>query len=102
MIMDAASLREGALFELREYCVLAVYLWICFGALVLFKDSILKAEGLSYLPLGFAAIKAAVLLVLLPYVGFRALGEKLGEGELLRLLLERSRQGGRIEHRAGH
>jgi hypothetical protein len=57
---NKASLRAKAANELREFFVLALYLWLCFGALVLLKDSILEANGVTLLPLGFAAIKAAV------------------------------------------
>jgi hypothetical protein len=165
--MTASSLREKAVFELRKFCFLAIYLWICFGAIVFLKAAILQAEGVAYLPLGFAAIKAVVaakfvligemldakrshrtgerllvsilrrtflllillgvmtvieeatiamihgrslahafdslvgntvwemaatvvlmLLILLPYVGFRSLSEALGEDVLHRLLVE--------------
>jgi len=54
------SLRDKAASELRELVVLTAYLWLCFGAVVFLKDAILKANGISTLPLGFAAIKAVV------------------------------------------
>lgn len=162
----AASLRAKARQELHEFVVLSIYLWICFGAVVFHKYAILHAEGVAYLPLGFAAIKAVVsakflmlgrilgltrgrpgerlilaiarktlylvvlllvltvieevvvalihgrplsaaygelggtalqaaagifliLLILIPYVGFRSLGEVMGEDALHRLLVER-------------
>jgi hypothetical protein len=53
------------------------------------------AEGLANLGGGtayqMAATVAVVLLILVPYVAFDALGETLGEGTLRRLLLERPR-----------
>ncbi len=58
--MARPALLEKARTELREFAFLSLYLWICFGALVLLKDSILQSQGVAYLPLGFAAIKAVV------------------------------------------
>jgi hypothetical protein len=47
--------------ELREYALLSAYLYVCFGALILYKMAILGAVDISYLPLGLPAIKALVL-----------------------------------------
>jgi hypothetical protein len=46
--------------ELREFAVIAAYLFICFTALAYLKASILKAHGIAFAPFGFAAIKALV------------------------------------------
>jgi hypothetical protein len=46
--------------ELREFAVVAAYLFICFTALAYLKASILKAHGIAFAPFGFAAIKALV------------------------------------------
>src|SRR5690242_5696183 len=71
--MTHPSLRDKAVLELRKLCFLAIYLWICFGAIVFLKAAILKAEGVDYLPFGFAAIKAVVA------AKFVLIGEMLGE-----------------------
>lgn len=55
------ALGERLKHELREYTVLVVYLYVCFVALVLFKAAILVGVGMSYLPLGLAAVKALIL-----------------------------------------
>jgi hypothetical protein len=55
-----AVYRERLKTELREFAVLAVYLFICFAALAAFKAAILKAYGVSFVPWVFAAIKALV------------------------------------------
>ena len=47
--------------ELREYFLISVYLYVCFGALLLYKTSILHDEGVNYEPYGIAAIKAVIL-----------------------------------------
>ncbi|RVB80215.1 MULTISPECIES: hypothetical protein [unclassified Mesorhizobium] len=55
------TLAQRAKQELREYALLSVYLFVCFGALILYKTAILGDEGISYLPSGLAAIKALIL-----------------------------------------
>jgi hypothetical protein len=47
--------------ELLEYALLSTYLYICFGALIVYKILILHGEGVSFAPYGLAAIKALVL-----------------------------------------
>jgi len=53
-------LRERFKTELREYLILAAYLYVSFTALAAFKAAILQAEGISFAPWAFAAIKALV------------------------------------------
>jgi hypothetical protein len=52
--------RERLATELREFVVLAAYLFICFSALAAFKAAILDAHGVAFAPWAFAAIKAVV------------------------------------------
>jgi len=47
--------------ELKEYAIVFVYLYVCFGAIILYKAAVLREEGISYAPLGFAAVKALIL-----------------------------------------
>ena len=49
-----------AMSELREFTVIAVYLWVCFTALAYLKFAILEAHGIAFAPFGFAAIKALI------------------------------------------
>ena len=53
-------LRERFKTELREFAILAAYLYVSFTALAAFKAAILQAEGISFAPWAFAAIKALV------------------------------------------
>lgn len=55
------TLAQRAKHELREYALLSTYLFVCFGALILYKTAILGEAGISYLPSGLAAIKALIL-----------------------------------------
>lgn len=47
--------------ELREFLLITAYLYVGLGAITLLKFGILRGQGVSYLPIGFALIKAAVL-----------------------------------------
>ena len=53
----ASKLRE----ELVRYAIVAVYLYICFGALILYKAAVLRAHGVGFPVLGLAVAKALVL-----------------------------------------
>lgn len=55
---DKLSRAERVKAELRDFAVLATYLFICFSALAGFKAAILSAEGISFTPWLFALIKA--------------------------------------------
>jgi hypothetical protein len=46
---------------LEQYAIIVVYLYICFGAIVLLKVSVLNDAGIGYAPWGFAVIKALLL-----------------------------------------
>ena len=44
--LSKASLLEKAVDELKEFVVIAAYLFVCFAAVAYFKASILKAHGM--------------------------------------------------------
>jgi hypothetical protein len=46
--------------ELREFAVIAAYLYVCFTALAYLKAAILQAHGIPFAPFGFAAVKALI------------------------------------------
>ncbi|MGB2659222.1 MAG: hypothetical protein WBC84_13380 [Pseudolabrys sp.] len=54
------SLGKRVTGELREFAIIATYLYVCFTALAFLKASILHDEGIQFAPWAFAAIKAAV------------------------------------------
>jgi hypothetical protein len=54
------SITKRAIDELREFAVIAAYLYVCFAALLYLKASILKADGIEFAPFGFAAVKALI------------------------------------------
>ena len=61
--------------ELREFAVVAGYLYVCFAAVLYLKAAILRAQSVAYAPLGLAAIKAAIC------VKFMLLGRAFHIGE---------------------
>jgi hypothetical protein len=46
--------------EVKEFLVIAAYLFICFTALAYLKAAILQAQGVTFAPFGFAAAKALI------------------------------------------
>lgn len=47
--------------EICSFAILAGYLFVCFSALLYMKFSILEAQGVSFAPWGFAALKAVIV-----------------------------------------
>ena len=68
------NVKERLREELHKYLFVSLYLYVCFVALMLFKDSLLREAGMHYLPLGFAVAKALIL------GKFVLLGESAGVG----------------------
>ena len=72
------TVKERMAAELREFAVIAVYLWICFTALAYLKFAILEAHGIAFAPFGFAAAKALIC------AKFVSLGHALHLGRALK------------------
>src|SRR5580658_2267661 len=56
----AISIRTRAAHELREFAIIAAYLYICFTALLYLKSTILQAHGIAFAPFALAAAKALI------------------------------------------
>jgi hypothetical protein len=54
-------IRQKAATELKEMAVISLYLYVCFGALLLYKSAILAGLGINFTHLGLAAIKALIM-----------------------------------------
>ncbi len=71
----AKSVGQRITDELKEFLVLAAYLYVCFTALAYLKAAILQAHGIAFAPFGFAAVKALIC------AKFMSLGHALHMGE---------------------
>jgi hypothetical protein len=56
-----ATLHQRAMHELKEFAILAIYLYITLGAVILMKTAVLHTQGIEVSPWGIAIVKAAVL-----------------------------------------
>lgn len=56
-----ASLAQRARRELYGFLVVSAYLYVCFGALIFYKSSILRSEGIAFAAYGLAIAKALIL-----------------------------------------
>lgn len=54
-------LKSRVIDELLAYARVSAYLYVCFGALLLYKSAVLQGAGVHYVPLGVALAKALVL-----------------------------------------
>jgi hypothetical protein len=59
--IGAHTLHRRLRHELIEYGLISAYLYVCFGALILYKAAILQAQGIVYAPYGLAVVKALIL-----------------------------------------
>jgi hypothetical protein len=84
------SLKERAIEELREFLVLATYLYVCLGALLLFKGAILEEAEISFTAWGRAAIKAMVLAKFMLVGRVLRLGERYKDRALIWPTLHKS------------
>jgi hypothetical protein len=56
-----ATLYQRAMHEFKEFAILFLYLYVTLGAVILMKTAVLHSHGIEFVPLGAAAVKAAVL-----------------------------------------
>jgi hypothetical protein len=56
----AKSVGQRVTDELKEFLIIAAYLYVCFTALAYLKAAILQAHGIAFAPFGFAAVKALI------------------------------------------
>ena len=69
------TLRQRTVHELKEFAIVAIYLYITLGAVILMKSAVLQSQGIEFAFLGVAAVKAAVL------AKFMLIGNALKIGE---------------------
>lgn len=84
------SIRERAIDELKEFLLVAAYLYICFTALAYLKYAILQAHGIAFAPFGFAAVKAVICAKFMSVGHALRLGERYKTQALIWPTLHRS------------
>lgn len=57
----AHSLKERALEELKLFWLIALYLWVFFGAFTIYRRLVVSEVGASYLHYGFALVEALII-----------------------------------------
>lgn len=84
------TIAQRAKHELHEYALLSLYLFVCFGALILYKVAILGEEGISYLPSGLAAIKALILAKFIMLGNMIRLGSRRAGGRIVYVIANKA------------
>jgi hypothetical protein len=77
------ALKQRAYREFKEFLVIAFYLWVVFGLLLLYKSVILNEEYISYLAHGIALINALVLAKFMIIARAFHLGDKADDAPLV-------------------
>jgi hypothetical protein len=68
--------RQRLVHEVQAYAAIALYLFICLGALLLYKSAVMEAHGLGHVPFGLAAVKALILAKFILIAQGLRLGER--------------------------
>jgi len=87
---EKTSIGKRAAHELKQFAILAAYLYVCFTALAYLKAAILQAQGIAFAPFGFAAIKALICAKFLSIGYVFHLGERYKKQALVWPTLHRS------------
>ena len=61
METSSRTLKQKAYHEFKEFLLIALYLWVVFGLLLVYKSLILNEEHIDYVAHGVALINALVL-----------------------------------------
>jgi hypothetical protein len=94
--MTDDKVRKGALLgrrvrhELVQFAVISAYLYVCFGAVILYKTAILNAEGISSAPFGLAAVKALILAKFMLLGEAARLGERYESRRVIHVILHKT------------
>jgi hypothetical protein len=82
-ITAKATLQQRATHEFKEFAILAIYLYITLGAVILMKTAVLHTQGIEFAFWGVAAVKAAVLAKFMLIGNALKIGERDTAGPLI-------------------
>ena len=77
------TLKQKAYHELREFLVIALYLWVVFGLLLVYKSVVLDEEHIDYLSHGLALINALAFAKVVLIAQALHLGDKANNRPLI-------------------
>jgi hypothetical protein len=85
-----SSLKARAREELRSYAIVTAYLYVCFGALLLYRSALLLESGGSVVAYGTAIVKALILGKFILLGEAARVGTRLPGGTLWRTIATKS------------
>jgi len=86
----AATVTQRLRHELREFATLSLYLYVCFGALLLYKTAILRGAGISYAPYGLAVVKALILAKFILLGQMAHIGDRYEKRRFIHVIIYKS------------
>ncbi len=84
------SLGQRLGHEMIKLGVITAYLYVCFGAVLLYKAAILHAEGIRYELFGIAIVKALILAKFILLGQAARLGDRYSERRLIHVIWQKS------------
>jgi hypothetical protein len=76
--------------ELIQYLAISAYLYVCFGALIFYKESILQSEGIAFAAYGLAFGKALILGKFILMAHALSVGDRIKPRRLVVVILWKS------------
>ena len=89
-LVTKPTIRQRLANEFKEFAIIAVYLFVCFAALINMKAAILQAHGVAFSPYAPAAIKALLLAKFISVGNVLKLGRRFKNQGLIWLTLYKS------------
>ena len=83
METSSRTLKQKAYHEFKEFLLIALYLWVVFGLLLVYKSLILNEEHIDYVAHGVALINALVLAKFLLIARALHLGDRANDAPLI-------------------
>src|SRR6516225_9445964 len=83
MRTSSRTLKQIAYRQFKEFLLIAIYLWVVFGLLVMFKSVVLAEHHIPFAYHGFAIINALALAKVMLVAKHLHLGEQFDEAPLI-------------------
>jgi len=90
MVGNTATIGRRLRHELEQFALLTAYLYVCFGALLLYKTAILNGAGISYAPYGLAIVKALILAKFIMLGQMAHIGDRYDRRRFIYVIIHKS------------